>query len=60
MKLGEVVRFRDQDYRVGVCSTATSVELVELEDGNKGLWVSRDEVRKATQDPGQLAAIAGP
>jgi len=41
-----------------VCATDNSVELVELEDREKGLWVSRDEVHKATQDPGQLAASA--
>ncbi len=52
MKLGEVVRFRDEDYRVGVCSTDTSVELVELADGSKGLWVSRDEVRRASPESG--------
>jgi hypothetical protein len=60
MKLGEVVRFRDEDYRVGVCSTDTSVELVELADGSKGLWVSRDEVHKAFAGPDCPEATSEP
>jgi hypothetical protein len=49
MKVGEVVRFRDQDYRVGECRTDTSIELVDLENRSRGLWVSRDEVLEASQ-----------
>ena len=49
MKVGEVVHFRDQDYRVGVCRTNTSIELVELKQESVGLWVSRDEVHEASQ-----------
>ena len=49
MKVGEIVRFRGQDYRVGVCRTSTSIELVELENQSRGLWVSRDEVHEIPQ-----------
>ena len=44
MKVGEVVRFRGRDYRVGPCRTDTSIELVEMKQASVGLWVSRDEV----------------
>ncbi len=50
MKVGEVVRFRDQDYRVGECKTHTSIELVELKQESVGLWVSRDEVHELPQE----------
>ena len=48
MKVGEVVRFRGKDYRVGPYRTKTSVELVELKEGSRGLWVSRNEIRKVS------------
>jgi hypothetical protein len=44
MKLGDVVRYRGRDYRVGPCRTDTSIELVEMERESVGLWVSRAEV----------------
>ena len=56
MKVGEVVRFRGKDYRVGPHKTKTSVELVELKDGERGLWVSREEVCKAPQEIEQSGA----
>ena len=40
MKFGEIVRFRDQDYLVGEYRTDTSIELVDLENRSRGLWVS--------------------
>ena len=44
MKVGEVVRFRGRDYRVGPCRTDTSIELVDMKQASVGLWVSRAEV----------------
>jgi hypothetical protein len=49
MKVGETVRFRDRDYRVGPCRTDTGIELVELENKARGLWVCRAEVDTAAQ-----------
>jgi hypothetical protein len=46
MNVGEVVTYQNQRYRVGECITKTSVELVELKDKSKGLWVCRSKVRK--------------
>ncbi len=53
MKVGDVVRFKDQGYRVGLCRTDTSIELVELENGSRGLWVSRTEVHALPLGLGQ-------
>ncbi len=53
MKAGDVVRFKDQGYRVGPCRTDTSIELVEQENGSRGLWVSRNEVHELPQGLGQ-------
>ena len=60
MKAGEVVRFRDKRYHVGVCKTNTSIELIELEDTLKGLWVSRKDVHKEIQGPDQPATNTHP
>ena len=49
MKVGQIVRYRGRDYRVGVNRTDTSIELVELKRKSVGLWVSRDEVFKVPQ-----------
>ena len=46
MKVGELVHFRGKDYRVGPSKTKASIELVELENESRGLWVSRDQVRR--------------
>lgn len=45
MKNGDVVSYRDRNYRVGVSMTNTSIELVELNAPTRGVWVCRDEVR---------------
>ena len=44
MKMGDVVRFKDKYYCVGLCKTRTSIELLELKNPLIGLWVSRNEV----------------
>ena len=54
MKYGDVVCFRNRCYRVGQCMTNTSIELVELKDRFKGLWVSRDEINMVAGASGQL------
>lgn len=46
MKVGDIVRFRGRNYRVGANRTDTSIELVELKQESVGLWVSRDEVHE--------------
>ena len=52
MKNGDVVCYRDRNYRVGVSMTNTSIELVELHAPMRGVWVCRNEVRLAShQDP---------
>ena len=51
MKKGDIVDFRSKRYSVGACMTKTSIELIELKDASKGLWVSRDEVHDITQIP---------
>ncbi len=53
MKVDEIVRFRDEDYRVGLCRTDTSIELVELENGSRGPWVVRYEVHKVSHESEQ-------
>jgi hypothetical protein len=45
VKNGDVVCYRDRNYRVGVSMTNTSIELVELSAPIRGVWVCRDEVR---------------
>ncbi len=60
MKVGDVVCFRGQDYRVGICRTETSIELVELEHASRGLWVSRDEVHEKSLGSGQSCVDAEP
>ncbi len=49
MKAGDVISFRGQDYRVGLCRTDTSIELVEQVNGPRGLWGSRNEVYELPQ-----------
>ena len=53
MKVGDVVRYSGRDYRVGLSKTETSIELVELKQRSRGLWVSRDEVQEVPRDSGQ-------
>ena len=47
MKMGDVVCYQDQAYRVGTCMTSTSIELVELNAPTRGHWVGRDQVYPA-------------
>lgn len=49
MKNGDVVCYRDRDYRVGMSMTRTSIELVELHSPTRGVWVCRDEVRPVSR-----------
>jgi len=52
MKNGDVVCYRDRNYRVGMSMTSTSIELIELNAPTQGVWVSRNEVRLAShQNP---------
>ena len=52
MKVGDVVRFRGRDYRVGQSKTDTSIELVEMKQESVGLWVNRAEVLEVPQASG--------
>jgi len=61
MKTGDLVCYQDQAYHVGISMTNTSIELVELNAPNQGLWVGRDEVhqtsgwsRSADRDDGSV------
>ena len=56
MKVGDVVCYQDHAYQVGVSMTNTSIELVELNAPNQGLWVGRDEVHQA---PREIQALHG-
>ncbi len=49
MKTGDTVRFMDRRYRIGTCMTSTSIELLEMRNPLRGLWVSRDEVHAVSQ-----------
>jgi hypothetical protein len=48
MKVGDVVCYRDRPYRVGISRTDTSIELVEINEPARGVWVCRDEVSLAS------------
>ncbi len=48
MKVGEIVAYKGKGYRVGVCRTDVSIELVELSCGSRGLWVTLAEVDKVS------------
>ena len=51
MKIGDMVCYREQAYRVGICMTNTSIELVELNAPSRGLWVGRNEVSPVQPTP---------
>lgn len=63
IKSGDVVCYRDQAYRVGICMTNTSIELVELNAPSRGHWVGRNEVspvhptHRAAREEGDLVAL---